>query len=94
MLLSLLKVSGHSMEPSIKSGSIVIISSVSFIFLKPKIGEIVLFKRSREKLIKRVIKIKGEKYFLTGDNVDESLDSRKIGWIKRKDILGKVIFSM
>ena len=37
-----------------------------------------------------ILKIEKELYFLTGDNPSDSFDSRKIGFVDRKDILGKV----
>ena len=59
------------------------------------IGDIVVarhpFKKS-SKVLKRISVINADKkYFLTGDNVSESTDSRTLGAILRKDILGKVI---
>ena len=42
--------------------------------------------------IKRITKIDGEKYFVSGDNEKDSMDSRRFGWIEKKDILGKVIY--
>jgi len=43
-------------------------------------------------LIKRISKIDGEKYFVSGDNKKDSMDSRRFGWILKKDIIGKVIY--
>lgn len=92
MLLSILRVSGHSMEPVIKNGSAVFISSVPFILRNPKLDDIVAFKFEDKIFIKRISRLNGNKYLLLGDNKSDSLDSREIGWIKKKDILGKVIF--
>lgn len=85
------------MEPALLNNSIVFVSSVPFLFLKPKIGNIVAFRQNKKIFIKRIIKINpsadGEKYFLKGDNEIDSLDSRKFGWINKKDIVGKIIWS-
>lgn len=91
ILLGFFKVTGHSMEPSISQHDKVLVSNVCFIIIKPKIGNIIAFKKNNKIFIKRIIKIKGEKYFVKGDNLRDSLDSDKFGWILKKDILGKVI---
>lgn len=80
------------MEPEIKNGGSVIVSCIPYFFSKPKIGDIVAFKKNRKVFIKRITKIDGENYFVKGDNKRDSLDSRRLGWIERKDILGRVIF--
>ena len=82
------------MEPSLLNNQIVFASSILFIFSKPKIGDIVVFKYKNKTYIKRATKINSYKYFLEGDNNKDSLDSRKVGWIKRKDIIGKVIYKI
>lgn len=96
MLFSLLKISGHSMEPSIKNGSIVIISSVPYFLKKPKIGEIVVFENPStssgqgKMFVKRIKKVNGNKFYVEGDNKSDSLE---IGWIENNRIIGKVLFS-
>ncbi len=93
MLFGVLKVSGHSMEPTIKNGQTVVVSSIPYIIRKPGIGDIVAFKNSDKIFIKRITKIESNNFFIEGDNKDDSLDSRKIGFVKREEILGKVIFN-
>jgi nickel-type superoxide dismutase maturation protease len=94
MLLVKFKVIGHSMEPVIKNGEIVLISSLFYLFQKPKIGDIVAFNDAGEILIKRITGIHDQKYFLAGDNQKDSLDSRKLGLISKQKILGKVIYKL
>lgn len=89
MLLKILKVHGHSMQPAIKNGQKVLISSVPYFFTEPKINDIVAFRIDNKIFIKRIVSIKDEKYFLRGDNIVDSFDSRKFGRIKKKDIQGK-----
>lgn len=82
-------------------GQSVLVSNIPYLFSKPKNGDIVVFKKEpafakassgKEKIfIKRIARIAGQKYFITGDNKNDSLDSRGLGWIRRQDILGKVI---
>lgn len=80
------------MEPTFKNGSIVIGSSIPYLFSRPKKHDIVVFKFDKKIFIKRIKQIKDGRYFLAGDNAKDSLDSRKIGWIERENILGKVLF--
>lgn len=96
-LLSRFKIYGHSMEPTIKNGESVLASGIPYLFSKPKVGDIVAFKdnKSRKVFVKRIVKIDpsadGDKHFVKGDNERDSLDSRRLGWIEKKDIVGKVI---
>lgn len=76
------------MEPTLENGSGVLISSLPFLFLRPKIGDIVASKKESKIFIKRVAKIKNDQYFLAGDNSKDSMD----GWFNRNKIIGKVIF--
>lgn len=82
-------VEGDSMFPVLKAGDLVLINP----YAELQIGDIVLaqhpFKQS-VKIIKRIAEIlNSEKYFLLGDNLSESSDSRSFGAISAKDILGK-----
>lgn len=80
------------MQPTLCPGQIVIVSNMPYLFTKPKIGDIVAVKIKNTVLIKRIKKIKGEKYFLRGDNQIDSFDSYQFGWVEKKYLLGKVIF--
>lgn len=95
MLLARFLIVGHSMEPTLKAGYTVLVSSIPFLFSKPKVGDVIAFKTNRKIYIKRIAKVNpsadGEKYFVKGDNNTDSLDSQKIGWIDRGEIVGKVI---
>lgn len=84
-------VEGDSMLPTLKDGDAVLINSKE----KINVGDIVLaqhpFKQS-VKILKRISEISPEgKYFLVGDNEEESTDSRSFGAIQAKDILGKAV---
>lgn len=78
----------------LKENQSVLVSSLPFIFFKPRIRDVVIFKFNNKFYIKRIMKKKGDKYFLRGDNRRDSLDSKKIGWVDKKDIIGKVIFKI
>lgn len=78
------------MLPSLKDGDVVLTQpNESY-----QIGDIVVanhpFKHSVV-LIKRVREIDENGFFLIGDNPSESTDSRTLGKISIKDILGKVV---
>ncbi len=77
------------MQPGIKEGETVFASSLPYLFSKPKVGDIVVFTWLNRTLIKRIKKIKSNHCLLEGDNLSDSL---KIGWINKKEIIGKVLF--
>lgn len=78
------------MQPTFKNGETVLVSSVPYMFVRPKVGDIVVFyhKTMKKNMIKRIKKIKNRRYFVMGDNKD---DSKRMGWITRKQIVGRVI---
>ena len=82
------------MESTILQGETVLVSKIPFLFSKPKNGDIVAFKKAEKVFIKRIIKMDGDKYFVSGDNKKDSLDSRKFGWVSKKEIVGKVILKI
>lgn len=89
-----LTVSGTSMVPTLKPGKKVLVSKLPYFFRTPHIGDIVAIYDPRDKkiLVKRIKKDSSGEFFVMGDNKKESTDSRTFGWIKKKDIIGKVIF--
>lgn len=87
------KVDGQSMTPTFRHGDVVLVNRLSYIFTKPKIGDLVVLKRKKY-IIKRISQVSREEFFVLGDNKVESIDSREFGWIKKKEIVGKVIFKI
>ena len=87
-------ISGDSMMPRLKSGQSVLVNRLSYLFTKPKIGDVVALKDPRDKkiLIKRISEIKIGQCFVLGDNKKASTDSRTFGWIRKKDIIGKLVY--
>lgn len=91
LFLSRFRVDGHSMQPTISPNQTILVSSVPYFFALPKIDDIIACEKSGKVLIKRITKITSKGYIVSGDNIRDSMDSRKLGVIKRKAILGKVI---
>jgi nickel-type superoxide dismutase maturation protease len=83
------EVEGESMLPILTEGDLVLINYEAEV--QP--GDIVLAHHpleKGEKLLKRIWKITPEgKYFLIGDNLAKSTDSRVFGELPASDILGK-----
>ena len=79
------------MTPTFSEEDSVLVSSFPFLFIKPKKGDVVVFEKYNRLYIKRIGKIKEEKYFLVGDNKKDSEDSRRFGSVMRSQIKGKVI---
>lgn len=84
------RIQEKSMSPYLNPGDLVIIFRTKNI----KRNDVVVFEKDEDFYIKRVDKIDNDKLFLTGDNKKESTDSRKFGWINKKDIVGKVIYKI
>jgi nickel-type superoxide dismutase maturation protease len=94
MILGRVKISGHSMLPIFKPGDTVLISTLPYLFSKPKIGDIIVFRKSNKLLIKRIVKKMNKEFFVSGDNQSDSFDSKDFGVITRKDIIGKTILKL
>ncbi|MBI3983898.1 S26 family signal peptidase [Candidatus Microgenomates bacterium] len=86
--LILYKVIGSSMSPTHQSQDFLI----GWRWFRPKVGKVVVAKTDRL-VIKRVMKIDGDRVWLEGDNSIASTDSRHIGWIPREKVKAKIIRS-
>jgi|SRR5579885_1532557 len=89
------KISGNSMRPTLQTGDVILVNRLTYVFRKPKTGDIVALKDPRDGkiLIKRIAKIETNHYFVLGDNPDYSTDSREFGMIGGREIIGRVIFN-
>lgn len=88
MIFSRFEVRGGSMEPFLKGGDRLFASN----FSKPKKGDVVIIRRGSKEIVKRVGHVKGDLFYVLGDNPGNSEDSRDFGFISRKEIIGKVLF--
>lgn len=94
LLLSRFKIKGHSMQPKFSDNDSVLVSFLPFMFGKPRKGDVVVFEKFNRIYLKRIGKIKDNKYFLVGDNKKDSQDSRRFGSVSREQIKGKVIMKI
>jgi nickel-type superoxide dismutase maturation protease len=82
---------GTSMNPTLKDGEVVLVDREA----KIKVGDIVVAKHPVEQnneVVKRVERINERgNFFLIGDNLDDSIDSRHFGAVTREYIKGKVV---
>lgn len=82
------------MEPQFKNGDKILASFLPFIIKNPKVNDIVVFEYKNKVFIKRIKQIENKKYFVQGDNNNDSIDSRNFGGISKNQILGKMIFKL
>ena len=82
---------GHSMSPTLKDGEVVLVDRAA----KIAVGDIVIARHPIEQnseIVKRVTQINEQgHYFLVGDNLEESNDSRHFGAVTREYIKGKIV---
>jgi len=82
---------GTSMIPTLKDGEVVLVDRAAEI----EVGDIVVAKHPIEQnseVVKRVEQINEQgNYFLVGDNLEDSNDSRHFGAVTREYIKGKVV---
>jgi signal peptidase I len=96
---------GHSMEPAIQNGAVLIISRLRygmrlplmrrylFRWAGPRAGEVVIFYTPAGELaVKRCTALSGQdSFFAEGDNSLTSYDSRAYGPVPIDSIIGKVL---
>ncbi len=77
------------MLPTLKPGDRVIASSIPYVFSNPKPGDAIIFRYNNKALVKRIVRAEDKKYYVRGDN---QVDSLRIEFIRKEQILGKVIY--
>ncbi|MCL2243410.1 MAG: S26 family signal peptidase [Treponema sp.] len=96
---------GHSMEPAIENGAVLVINRLRYGFrlpwrqnyliswAKPKNGEVLVFYTPTGELaVKRCIEMtEWGGFIVEGDNAHSSYDSRSYGQVPFNNIIGKVL---
>ena len=85
--MKLFKVSGQSMTPTISDGQYVIVRKKR----SYRINDIIVFVHDNRHYVKRIQSIHHDGYFVLGDCFSSSVDSRTMGLINSKDIIGSVL---
>lgn len=60
----------------------------------PQVGDVAVARYGDKEIIKRVIDIEDDRFWLEGDNPGASTDSRNFGWIDKRAILGTMKFAL
>jgi signal peptidase I len=93
VIFSIIKVSGHSLDPAYGDGDFVLVSNIPILFWGIRVGDTIVFRHpTLGKLIKIVERIEdqGRRVFVIG--LDPfSRDSRTFGAVPHTLVLGKVI---
>jgi len=94
---------GHSMEPAIHDGTVLIISRLRYgirfpsskyliRWAQPKEGDVVVFLSPMGDLaVKRCVLVEDNSFYAHGDNSIASYDSRAYGYVPFENIIGKVL---
>ncbi len=90
-------VDGPSMEPAYRTGDRVLVNRFAYLRREPAVGDVVVLRdpeRPGHRLLKRVAEAPERApgpagYFVLGDNLARSRDSRTFGPVRRPDILGR-----
>ena len=93
MPIRIFRVKDNSMRPSLTDGDYVIVSQLHYLFSKPKARDMIVLKHPKKDLlmIKRIDRETPYGYFVLGDNIAQSEDSRSFGTVDKSLIVGKVI---
>ncbi len=70
--------------------------TMSYFLFQPRIGDVIVFKHVVPPFVfcKRITKIAGDEVWVEGENRKVSIDSRKFGYVEKKNIIGKVILKI
>jgi signal peptidase I len=90
-MFSYFMVKEQSMEPFCQEGDFVVVNRMSYLFSRPKVGQLVVLKDPRDsrRIVKRIGVVKDSFVWVEGDNREKSTDSRNFGWVSVKALLGQ-----
>lgn len=93
-------VRGPSMLPTLQPGQRILFDRLAYVQDRPQVDDIVLVQRTGIRIVKRLAGVPGDvidgrtlgrdEYWVLGDNPSESTDSRELGPVKRRDLLGRL----
>ena len=82
------------MLPVLRPGDVVFVRESAFRRRPPRLGEIVVARPASlggRALVKRIVGTpRPDEYFLLGDHAADSLDSRTLGPMMRRELIGRV----
>ncbi len=88
-MIFLRRIVGDSMLPTLKPGQIVLVSH----FKTLRVGSVVVALQNSREVVKRIASITGDwQLQLLGDNQVASTDSRQLGTVPKRHVLGVVIW--
>ena len=79
-------------EPFCQEGDFVLVNRMSYLFCRPKVGQLVVLKDPKDPsrlILKRITAFKDSFAWVEGDNRERSTDSRSFGWVSAKALLGQ-----
>jgi nickel-type superoxide dismutase maturation protease len=89
-MLKFIKVTGSSLYPDYREGDYVMVITVPFFSFKR--GDTIVFRHLEYgTMIKRIAQVESNGIHVIGNHPD-SLDSRRFGPIKPRDVVGRVIW--
>jgi nickel-type superoxide dismutase maturation protease len=90
------RVKDRSMEPEIREGDHVLVNRLSYVLSRPREGDVVVVRHPEEGryLVKRIVRVDEEGFFILGDNRDYSVDSRQFGPVPKELIIGRVFLRL
>jgi inner membrane protease subunit 1 len=96
------RVQGRSMSPALLPGERVLFDRLAFIRNRPRVGDVALLQhpgRPELRVVKRITAVAGDivagsaladgEYWVAGDNVGASTDSRSFGPVRRGHLLAR-----
>lgn len=91
-MFSYFTVKEQSMEPFCQEGDFVLVNKMSYLFFRPKVGQLVVLQDpgdSSRLVLKRITAAKDSFLWIEGDNKEKSTDSRHFGWVSSQSLLGQ-----
>ena len=81
------------MKPFFKHGDRLRVSIIVYKLRRPRAGDAVVVRdpRTGRLVLKRIKRLEGAGYFVLGDNLTASTDSREFGGVYKDEIVGKVV---